>query len=60
MRKLPDPEYEKLVQATLESKLGIPIEAEMVPVGAIPLAPGGYKVMKVVDNRPQKTSGEED
>ena len=39
VRKLPDPEYEKLVQATLESKLGIPIEAEMVPVGAIPLAP---------------------
>ena len=60
VRKLPDPEYERQVRATLETRLDIPVEAEVVSVGAIPSAPGGYKVMKVVDNRPQKTYMEEE
>jgi 4-hydroxybutyrate---CoA ligase (AMP-forming) len=53
-RRLPDPDYEKGVKDTLEKRLGIPVEAEVVSSGAIPTAPGGYKTMKVVDNRPKK------
>ena len=52
-RKLPDPDYEKQVRDTLEARLNIPVDSELVAAGAIPIAPGGYKVIKVVDNRPK-------
>ncbi|MEW6034535.1 MAG: hypothetical protein AB1603_06750 [Chloroflexota bacterium] len=54
LRKLPDPGYQKLVQDTLESRLALPVEAELVPPGAIPPPPGGYKVAKVLDKRPKR------
>ena len=52
VRKLPDEEYERQVRSTLESGLGIPVEVDAVAAGDIPSAPGSYKVLKVVDNRP--------
>jgi len=52
LRKLPDPEYDMQIKTTLETKLEIPVEVEVVQAGAIPVAPGGYKIMKVIDNRP--------
>ncbi|MDY6969530.1 MAG: hypothetical protein SVR08_12870 [Spirochaetota bacterium] len=51
--ELPDLNYEKHVSDELENRLNIPVYSEIVPAGTIPIAPGGYKVMKVIDNRPK-------
>jgi len=51
LRNLPDTEYEKQVKNTLETKLGVPTELELVVAGTIPTQAGGYKTVKVVDNR---------
>lgn len=56
VRKLPDPQYQREIKSTLESRLEIPVDVEVVSAGTIPMAPGGYKVIKVVDKRPKKTS----
>ena len=53
-RKLPDPSYEKEVKATLEEGLGFPVEVEVVSAGTILPPTGGYKVTKVIDNRPKR------
>ncbi|MFH1626253.1 MAG: hypothetical protein ABID54_14010 [Pseudomonadota bacterium] len=59
VRKLPDPQYQREIVAALESRLEIPVDVEVVSAGAIPMAPGGYKVIKVVDNRPKRDSRQE-
>ena len=56
VRKLPDLQYQREIKATLESRLEIPVDVEVVSAGTVPMAPGGYKVIKVVDKRPKKTS----
>ena len=53
LHKLPDPEYEKEVKTILETRLGVPAELELVTAGAVPTQAGGYKTVKVVDNRPK-------
>jgi phenylacetate-CoA ligase len=53
-RKLPDASYEKMARTTLEERLGVPVELEMIPPGGVPIMAGGYKVVNVVDNRPEK------
>ncbi len=53
LRKLPDLEYEKEVKTILETRLDVPIELELVAAGTIPTQAGGYKTVKVVDNRPK-------